>query len=104
MPDEIALINTFGAPQSMMTGTNILGAKTYEPLPPDAGIAGVAILESVVPKVMAAVPVPVFNKATRNARVGVFVTNCRADDAAVVRSNRNVGERILRESMINPYG
>jgi len=34
----------------------------------------------------------------------VFVTNCRADDAAVVRSNRNVGERILRESMINPYG
>jgi hypothetical protein len=57
-----------------------------------------------VPKVIAAVPVPVFRMATRNARVGVLVINCNASDAAVVRSKRNVGERILRESMINPYG
>ena len=104
MPDEMALTNTLGAPQSMMTGTNILGAKTYDPLPPDAASAGVAILESVVPNVMAAVPVPVFSKATRVALVGVFVINCKAADGEVVRSNRKVGERILRESMISPYG
>jgi hypothetical protein len=54
----------------------------------------------VVPKVMAAIPPPVFNRATRNARVGVLVTNCKADDGEEVRSNRKVGERIFRESMI----
>ncbi|OBQ41990.1 MAG: hypothetical protein AN484_19800 [Aphanizomenon flos-aquae WA102] len=100
----MALINTLGAPQSMITGKNILGARIYAPLLPDAAIAGVAILESVVPKVMAAVPVPVFRMATRNARVGVFVISCKAADGEVVRSKRYVGERILRESMINPYG
>jgi len=96
----MALINTSGAPQSIITGKNILGARTYAPLPPVVAMAGVAILLEVVPKVMAAVPVPVFNKATRNARVGVLVINCRADDADVVRSNRKVGERIFKESMI----
>ena len=88
----------------MITGKNILGARTYAPLPPVAAIAGVAILDAVVPKVMAAVPVPVFKMATRNARVGVLVINCKASEAAVVRSKRNVGERIFKESMINPYG
>jgi hypothetical protein len=53
-----------------------------------------------VPKVMAAVPLPVLSKATRNARVGVLVINCNASDAPVVRSKRNVGERIFKESMI----
>jgi predicted TIM-barrel enzyme len=88
----------------MITGKNILGARIYAPLLPDVAMAGVAILESVVPKVMAAVPVPVFRIATRNARVGVFVISCSAADGEVVRSKRYVGERILRESMINPYG
>jgi hypothetical protein len=101
VPDEIALMNTLGAPQSIITGKNILGARIYAPLPPVDAIAGVAILLEVVPKVMAAVPVPVFNKATRNARVGVLVINCNASDAPVVRSKRNVGDRIFRESMIN---
>jgi hypothetical protein len=100
----MALIKKFGLGQSMMIGKNILGARINEPLLPDAPIAGVAILESVVPKVMAAVPVPVFRMATRNARVGVFVISCKAADGEVVRSKRYVGERILRESMINPYG
>jgi hypothetical protein len=88
----------------MMIGKNILGAKINDPLPPVDAIAGVAMLESVVPKVIAAVPVPVFKIATRNAKVGVFGISCRADDAAVVRSKRYVGDKILRESMINPYG
>ena len=83
-----------------MIGKNILGAKINEPLPPVEAIAGVAILVEVVPKVMAAVPVPVLSIATRNAMVGVSGISCKADDAAVVRSNRNVGERIFRESMI----
>jgi hypothetical protein len=96
----MALINTLGAPQSIMTGKNILGARIYAPLPPDDAIAGVAILLAVVPKVIAAVPVPVFRMATRNARVGVLVINCNASDAPVVRSKRNVGERIFKESMI----
>jgi len=96
----MALMNTSGAPQSIMTGKNIPGAKTYAPLPPVDAIAGVSILLEVVPKVMAAVPVPVFNKATRNARVGVLVISCRAADGEVVRSNRKVGERIFKESMI----
>ena len=87
-----------------MIGKNILGAKINEPLPPVEAIAGVAILDEVVPKVIAAVPVPVLSMATRNARVGVSGINCKADDAAVVRSKRYVGDRILRESMINPYG
>jgi hypothetical protein len=102
--DEIALIKKFGLGQSIMIGKNILGAKINEPLPPVDAIAGVAMLDDVVPKVMAAVPVPVFRMATRNARVGVSGINCRADDAAVVRSKRYVGERIFKESMINPYG
>ncbi len=88
MPEEMALIKKFGLGQSMMIGKNILGAKINDPLPPVDAIAGVAILESVVPKVMAAVPVPVFRIATRNARVGVSGINCKADDAEVVRSNR----------------
>ena len=88
MPDEIALIKKLGLGQSMMIGKNILGAKINEPLPPDDAIAGVAILLEVVPKVMAAVPVPVFRMATRNARVGVSGISCKADDAEVVRSNR----------------
>ena len=100
----MALIKKFGLGQSMMTGKNILGARMYAPPLPDDAIAGVAILVEVVPKVMAAVPVPVFRMATRNAMVGVSGISCRADDALVVRSKRNVGDRILRESMINPYG
>jgi hypothetical protein len=96
----MALINTSGAPQSIITGKNMPGAKTYAPLPPVVAMAGVAILVEVVPKVIAAVPVPVFSNATRNARVGVLVINCKADDADVVRSNRKVGERIFKESMI----
>jgi len=88
VPDEIALIKKFGLGQSMMIGKNILGAKINEPLPPVDAIAGVAILVEVVPKVMAAVPVPVFRIATRYARVGVSGINCNADDAPVVRSNR----------------
>ena len=75
-----------GAGQSIKIGKNILGAKINDPLLPDAAIAGVAILESVVPKVIAAVPVPVFRIATRNARVGVSGMSCRAADAEVVRS------------------
>ena len=86
--DEMALIKKLGLGQSMMIGKNILGAKINEPLPPVDAIAGVAILESVVPKVMAAVPVPVFRMATRYARVGVSGISCRAADAEVVRSNR----------------
>lgn len=104
MPDEIALMKKLGLGQSIMIGKNILGAKINEPLPPVDAIAGVAILDDVVPKVMAAVPVPVFRMATRNARVGVSGISCRADDALVVRSKRYVGERIFKESMINPYG
>jgi hypothetical protein len=100
VPDEIALIKKLGLGQSIIIGKNILGARINEPLPPDAAIAGVPILESVVPKVIAAVPVPVFRMATRYARVGVLGISCRAADAAVVRSNRKVGERIFRESMI----
>jgi hypothetical protein len=100
VPDEIALIKKLGLGQSMMIGKNILGAKINAPLLPDAAIAGVAILESVVPKVMAAVPVPVLRIATRNAMVGVSGISCKADDAEVVRSNRKVGERIFKESMI----
>ena len=88
MPDEMALIKKFGRGQSMIIGKNILGAKINEPLPPVDAIAGVAILVSVVPKVMAAVPVPVFRMATRNAMVGVSGISCRAVDAEVVRSNR----------------
>jgi hypothetical protein len=88
VPDEIALIKKLGLGQSMIIGKNILGAKINEPLPPVDAIAGVAILESVVPKVIAAVPVPVFKIATRNARVGVFGISCKADEAEVVRSNR----------------
>jgi hypothetical protein len=72
----------------MIIGKNILGARIYDPLLPDAAIAGVAILLAVVPKVMAAVPVPVFRMATRYARVGVSGISCRAADAEVVRSNR----------------
>ena len=72
----------------MMIGKNILGAKINEPLPPVEAIAGVAILDDVVPKVIAAVPVPVFRMATRYARVGVSGSSSKADDAAVVRSNR----------------
>lgn len=86
--DEIALIKKLGLGQSMIIGKNILGAKINEPLPPVDAIAGVAILESVVPKVMAAVPVPVLRMATRYARVGVSGISCRAVDAEVVRSNR----------------
>jgi hypothetical protein len=82
------LIKKFGLGQSIIIGKNILGAKTYEPALPDAAIAGVAMLESVVPKVMAAVPVPVLRIATRYARVGVSGISCRAADAEVVRSNR----------------
>jgi len=100
VPDEIALIKKLGLGQSIMIGKNILGAKINEPLPPVDAIAGVAILDDVVPKVMAAVPVPVFRIATRNAKVGVSGISCRADDAPVVRSNRYVGERIFKESMI----
>jgi len=84
----MALIKKLGLGQSIIIGRNILGAKINEPLLPDAPIAGVAILELVVPKVMAAVPVPVFRMATRYARVGVSGINCRAADAEVVRSNR----------------
>ena len=84
----MALIKKFGLGQSMMIGKNILGAKINDPLPPVDAIAGVAILESVVPKVMAAVPVPVFKMATRNAKVGVSGINCKAADADFVRSNR----------------
>ena len=98
--DEMALINTLGAPQSIIIGINILGANTNDPLPALAATAGVAILVAVVPKVMAAIPLPVFNRATRNARVGVFVVSCNADDGEEVKSNRKVGERIFRESMI----
>ena len=72
----------------MMIGKNIPGAKINEPLLPDAAIAGVAMLELVVPKVMAAVPVPVLRMATRYAKVGVSGISCRAADAEVVRSNR----------------
>ena len=72
----------------MIIGKNILGARINEPLPPVDAMAGVAILVSVVPKVMAAVPVPVFRMATRNAMVGVSGINCRAADGEVVRSNR----------------
>jgi hypothetical protein len=86
--DEIALIKKLGLGQSIIIGKNILGAKINDPLPPVDAIAGVAILESVVPKVIAAVPVPVFRIATRNARVGVSGISCKADDAEVVRSNR----------------
>lgn len=99
--DEIALIKKLGLGQSIIIGKNILGAKINDPLPPVDAIAGVAILELVVPKVMAAVPVPVFRIATRNARVGVSGISCRAADAEVVRSKRYVGDRIFRESMIN---
>ena len=99
--DEIALIKKFGLGQSIITGKNILGARIYEPPLPDDAIAGVAILVEVVPKVMAAIPEPVLSKATRNAKVGVSGISCRADDAAVVRSNRKVGERIFKESMIS---
>jgi hypothetical protein len=88
VPDEIALIKKFGLGQSMIIGKNILGAKINEPLPPDDAMAGVAILVEVVPKVMAAVPVPVFRMATRNAMVGVSGSSSKADDALVVRSNR----------------
>jgi hypothetical protein len=84
----MALIKKLGRGQSMIIGKNILGARIYDPLLPDAAIAGVAIFESVVPKVMAAVPVPVFRMATRNAMVGVSGISCRAVDAEVVRSNR----------------
>ena len=84
----MALIKKLGLGQSMIIGKNILGARIYDPLLPDAAIAGVAMLESVVPKVMAAVPVPVFRMATRYARVGVSGMSCRAADAEVVRSNR----------------
>jgi hypothetical protein len=88
VPDEIALIKKLGLGQSIIIGKNILGAKINEPLPPVDAMAGVAILVDVVPKVIAAVPVPVFRMATRNARVGVSGINCRAVDAEVVRSNR----------------
>jgi len=88
VPDEIPLIKKLGLGQSMMIGKNILGAKINEPLPPVDAIAGVAILVSVVPKVMAAVPVPVLRMATRNAKVGVSGISCRAADAEFVRSNR----------------
>jgi hypothetical protein len=104
VPDEIALIKKLGLGQSMIIGKNILGAKIYDPLLPDDAIAGVAMLELVVPKVIAAVPVPVFRMATRNAKVGVSGISCSAADAEVVRSKRYVGERIFKESMINPYG
>jgi hypothetical protein len=82
------LIKKLGLGQSIIIGKNILGAKINDPLPPVDAIAGVAILELVVPKVIAAVPVPVFKMATRNARVGVSGISCKADDAEVVRSNR----------------
>ena len=84
----MALIKKFGLGQSMMTGKNILGARMYAPPLPDDAIAGVAILDDVVPKVMAAVPVPVFKMATRNAMVGVLGSSSKADDAPVVKSNR----------------
>ena len=101
MPDEMALIKKLGLGQSMMTGKNILGAKIYAPPLPDDAIAGAAILVEVVPKVMAAVPVPVFRMATRYAKVGVLGSSSKADDAPVVKSNRYVGERIFKESMIS---
>jgi hypothetical protein len=85
--DEIALIKKLGLGQSIIIGKNILGAKINEPLPPVDAIAGVAILESVVPKVIAAVPVPVFRIATRNAKVGVSGISCKEADAELVRSN-----------------
>jgi hypothetical protein len=77
----------FGEPQSMTMGTNIEGGNTNEPPVPVDAMAGVSMFESVVPNVMAAVPVPVFNRATRKARVVVFGTSWRALDAEVVSDN-----------------
>jgi hypothetical protein len=48
-------------------------------------IAGVGTLLAVVPNVTAPMPDPVFRIATRNARVDVFGTICRALEGEVVR-------------------
>ena len=101
VPVEIPLTNILGAPTSSKTGINILGARTNAAPVPVVGTTGTVMFELVVPKVIAAVPVPVFRTATLEARVGVLGVSCKPVVVAlVVRSSEKVSLSNFKEGMI----
>jgi hypothetical protein len=101
VPVDIPLTKISGDPTVIKTGIRISGGNTKDALVPVAGTTGTGILLEVVPKLTAAVSVPVLTTATIKARVGELGTSCKPVAVAeVVKSRAKVLLNNFKEAMI----